>query len=322
MKLNLPILDKLDGCERILIAGAGGGFDIFAGLPLYFTLREHGKTVHLANLSFTDLKIASIISQVEVLIPTLLAGAHGGVLRPFGYYPEGYLSQWFHEVRGEDVPVWMFAKTGVAPLVMAYRDLVAHVGGVDVVILVDGGVDSIMRGDESGAGTLLEDTVSLAAVAELDVPVKILTCIGFGSEVEEAVCHYTALENIAALSQDGAFWGSCSLTPEMDVFRQYEAACRYVWEQPSHARSHINTRIIPAVNGQFGDYHMYAEERRTKILVSPLMGLYWFFDMHAVIGHNLLIDHLRDTHSFDDALKITLQLRQDMQLKPYRPIPY
>jgi len=41
MKLNLPILDKLDGCERILIAGAGGGFDIFAGLPLVSHGDEH-----------------------------------------------------------------------------------------------------------------------------------------------------------------------------------------------------------------------------------------------------------------------------------------
>jgi len=37
----------------IFIAGAGGGFDVFSGLPLYFGLRAAGKKVTLANLSFS-----------------------------------------------------------------------------------------------------------------------------------------------------------------------------------------------------------------------------------------------------------------------------
>ena len=54
MQLNLPILHLLEKSQSILIAGAGGGFDVFAGLPLYFALRDLGKNVHLANYSFTD----------------------------------------------------------------------------------------------------------------------------------------------------------------------------------------------------------------------------------------------------------------------------
>ena len=30
---------RLETSHRVLIAGAGGGFDVFAGLPLYFALR-------------------------------------------------------------------------------------------------------------------------------------------------------------------------------------------------------------------------------------------------------------------------------------------
>ena len=46
---------KLEKAQNILIAGAGGGFDIYSGLPLYFNLRAQGKRVHLANFSFTHL---------------------------------------------------------------------------------------------------------------------------------------------------------------------------------------------------------------------------------------------------------------------------
>ncbi len=38
MRLNLPILEQLAPCKNVLIAGMGGGFDVFCGLPLYFEL--------------------------------------------------------------------------------------------------------------------------------------------------------------------------------------------------------------------------------------------------------------------------------------------
>ena len=47
MELNLPLMPLLDDAETILIAGAGGGFDVYAGLPIYFTLKAMGKHVHL-----------------------------------------------------------------------------------------------------------------------------------------------------------------------------------------------------------------------------------------------------------------------------------
>lgn len=50
MNLNLPILNQLSNCKNLLIAGMGGGYDIFCGLPIYFELRRLGIKAHLANL--------------------------------------------------------------------------------------------------------------------------------------------------------------------------------------------------------------------------------------------------------------------------------
>ncbi len=52
-----PLFAALEDSERILVAGAGGGFDVYAGLPLAFALMGLGKTVHLANLSFSALDL-------------------------------------------------------------------------------------------------------------------------------------------------------------------------------------------------------------------------------------------------------------------------
>jgi hypothetical protein len=38
--LESPLWSRLAGCERILIAGCGGGYDVFSGLPLFFALHK------------------------------------------------------------------------------------------------------------------------------------------------------------------------------------------------------------------------------------------------------------------------------------------
>ena len=45
--MKLPFFNELEKAQSVLIAGAGGGFDVFCGLPLYFALKREGKTVHL-----------------------------------------------------------------------------------------------------------------------------------------------------------------------------------------------------------------------------------------------------------------------------------
>lgn len=321
--LNLPLLHLLQDKQNILIAGVGGGFDVFTGLPLYFALRDLGKRVHLANYSFTRLDLVSHYTKVIPLIPNLLVGATAGVPQTFqfGYYPEGYLARWFKEVRGEDVTIWMFAKVGPEPLRVMYEHLVDSLS-IDALILLDGGVDSLMIGDEEGAGTLLEDTISLTAVRHLDIPVKILGCVGFGAELE--VCHANALANMAALVKAGAFYGACSLTPQMTVYQAYAAASRYVWEQPDHHKSQINMRIVSATEGGFGNYHLYDDYRPADILVSPLMSLYWFFKAEAVVARSLLSPEIAHTHTIDEAYTATMALRERLQnqARVCKPLPY
>lgn len=305
MRLNLPFLDQLDSAQHILIAGAGGGFDVFAGLPIYFTLQEMGKTVHLANYSFTPWELMKLVSKPLEILPKRLVGAQGNIEVPVEYYPEGYLSEWFAEKRHEDVTVWMLPNEGVIPLREGYAALLEHLGQIDALILVDGGVDSIMRGDEDGAGTLIEDSITLCAVKPLPIPVKILACIGFGTEIEEGLCHRLALENIANLTKAGGFWGSCALTPQMEAFQLYEKASRYVWEKPNHKKSHISTRIIPAANGEFGYHAMYPDTAlfggNIPVWHNPLMALYWFFDADVVIKQSYLMGILETTHTKQDA---------------------
>src|SRR6185436_20755602 len=69
MQLNLPIIEQLAPCRNILIAGMGGGFDIFCGLPICFALQERGQRVHLANLTFSP---THLIDGPTRLTPSLV----------------------------------------------------------------------------------------------------------------------------------------------------------------------------------------------------------------------------------------------------------
>ncbi len=44
-----PLFAALEPARRVLVAGAGGGFDVYAGLPLALALKAQGKHVHLAS---------------------------------------------------------------------------------------------------------------------------------------------------------------------------------------------------------------------------------------------------------------------------------
>src|SRR5205085_2160980 len=124
---------------------------------------------------------------------------------------------------------YCFDRTGFQPLREGYRAVVGHLQA-DTVVLVDGGTDSLVRGDEAGLGTPEEDIASIAAVDELEVARKYLICLGFGVDAFHGVCHSHALEAVAELTRQGAFLGALSLTEEMPEVRQYMEAAQAVCE--------------------------------------------------------------------------------------------
>ena len=123
---------------------------------------------------------------------------------------------------------------------------------IDTIVLVDGGVDSLMRGDEEGCGTIFQDTISVGVVNLLDVPTKILACVGFGTETEEGVCHYRTLENIAGLTKNGGFLGACCLTANMAAFKYYEEICGKVAVETNH-RAMSTVESFPPFTGSSGN---------------------------------------------------------------------
>jgi len=80
-------------------------------------------------------------------------------------------------------------------------------------VLIDGGTDSIMFGDEEGLGTPIEDVISMSAVHQTGIKKQYLLNLGFGVDHYHGVSHFRYLENVATLSREGAYLGAFHLIP-------------------------------------------------------------------------------------------------------------
>jgi hypothetical protein len=294
--LQLPFLRELRQAETIVLAGAGGGFDIFSGLPLYFGLRQEGKRVFLANLSFSHLE-ATTGRWLAPALREVTADSAG----PLGYFPEIHLSRWFRR-RGEEVPIYCFDRTGFQPLLEGYQALVSHLQP-DAIVLIDGGTDSLMRGDEAGLGTPEEDIASIAAVEALAVAQKYLVCLGFGVDAFHGVCHAHALEAVAELTRQGAFLGAFSLVRGMPEVEPYAAAVQAVFEAMPDYPSIVSASILSALDGEYGDHHRTARTHSSTLWINPLMTLYWCFHLGPVAARILYLDDIKETRNMWDLIE-------------------
>lgn len=315
MKFNIPILEQLSRCQNLLIAGMGGGFDIFCGLPIYFELQQLGYQVHLANFSFSDILNCHAAHRLTATLVGITAEDDGFVL----YFPELYLARWFQETRDEQVTIWCFHKTGVRPLLENYEILIEQLS-LDGILLIDGGIDSLIRGDEPATGTLIEDATSLCVVNTLtQIPTRLLGCTAFGAEQD--ITYAAIFENIATLTAAGGFLGVCSLTPQMDVYRAYKDAVLSVHGQKYQDPSVINSSIISAVQGHYGNYHLTEKTQGSRLWISPLMPLYWFFDLPIVAEHNLFLPQIQETETFMDAMHAYMHSLQHITKRSSTHIP-
>ena len=313
--VNLPLFDRLRDARSVLIAGAGGGFDVFAGLPLYLSLKSQGKSVRLANLSFSYLG-GTDATPLDSVMYEVRASTRG----EDKYLPERALCEWL-EQRGDSSSVYAFSKTGVRQLRAAYARLIDQFS-IDALVLVDGGTDILMRGDEAGLGTPEEDMCSLAAVAPLRVAQKMVVCLGFGVDAFHGVCHAHFLENVAALAKDGGYLGAFSLLGSMPEGAAFVDAVQYANARTPGRPSIVNGSIAAALKGEFGDVQFTDRTSGTELFINPLMSLYWAFDLDAVASRVQYLSRIEESESIFDIHAQIRAFRRDVQARDRRPIPH
>jgi hypothetical protein len=311
-----PLFTRLRKSKRVLVAGAGGGFDVYAGLPLAFALRDAGKEVSFANLSFVNLDQL----DPDVWLSPGLAAIVPAVEIRGTYFPERTLSRW---LASENLPstVYAFPRTGVRPLRAAYESLVEHLD-LDAIVLVDGGTDILLRGDEVGLGTPEEDMTSLAAVAGLDGIERLVACVGFGIDTYHGVCHSHVLENLAALQRSGAYLGAFSIPPTSPEAAAYLRAVDHAHAATPRRPSIVNGQIAASLRGEFGNSQFTDRTAGSELFVNPLMSMYFTLDLAGLAASVGYLPLLEDTYWFAQISYAIEQHRETIERRTWRAFPH
>jgi hypothetical protein len=84
------ISQRLRSATHVLVAGAGGGFDVYAGLPLALALRNAGTRVTLASFAVSELDQLSASSWLRTGLAAVRPDSTGN----HRYFPERTLARW------------------------------------------------------------------------------------------------------------------------------------------------------------------------------------------------------------------------------------
>lgn len=288
---------------------------MYAGLPIALALIKQGKSVHLANWRFAELYDPG--SWVAPGVAAVRADTVGND----DYFPERTLARWLaaHDL---DQPVYTFAPTGVRPLRAAYNALAERLD-LDAVVLVDGGTDIWLRGDEAGLGTPLEDITSLAALAHLDaIPTRLVTSLGFGIDAHHGVNHTDVLQNLHALTAAGSYLGAFSIPADSNEAAAYLDAVQHARTSTPGRPSIVNGQIAAALHGSAIDDDLARRTSGSELFINPLMTIYFAADLDGLAAANLYLDTLADTDTTREVALALEAYRYDATVRPPVPFPH
>ncbi len=309
--MQVPFFKELSKAKSVLIVGAGGGFDVISGLPLLVYLKSQNIEVTLANLSFTKLYDTNADEEYEHVF------AVNDAASDLPYFPEKRLYDWLIE-KDMSAPIYgILYDSGVKKLSAAYRYLIEK-HDVDTLILIDGGTDSLMFGDEARVGTIVEDACSITAASQMSVERNFTAAIGFG--VEHDFNHYACLENISTLIKSGDFLGSVSLTEQTDEGKAFIDFVNHI-NSNMRFKSIVINSIKSAMLGEFGDYHAIGRTAGTVQFVSSLMCMYLFFNTKAISKNLKFGAGIEDTESMSEVANEYRQFRYKVRPRADRAIP-
>jgi hypothetical protein len=293
--------------RTVLLCGCGGGFDFVHSLALYPELHRLGKTVIIGSYSFGN--PAEISGAVPVFSEdgAIAVRATASNVADAHYGPEVHVCSYLDSIYPACGPHSVYAYYAraftVPTLAKLYRELIAA-HSVDAMVLVDGGSDSLMVGDEEGLGDPIEDAVSVAAVASLSgLRAKLLVVVGLGTDRFNHVSDAASLRAVAELTQAGGFLGAVSLEPSAPGSVFYRGCLEHIYERQGF-RSVLAGTIDSAIQGWFGrDSVPSILERRVRpgeLFFWPLMAVLWGFDVEAVAQRSLIGRWIRDCRSVRD----------------------
>lgn len=249
--------------KTILITGCGGGFDFTHSLLLIPTIIEFGKHFVIISNSFTQIDLMT--DYPEVYRSKKHKKCVGRLITPkdtdfHGYFPEIHFSNFLRQKYGDNHDNFVYGMNANegdhSTNIEFYSDIIKK-HSIDMIITIDGGSDSLMRGDEFGIATIYEDWLSLVTISDLTDQFRSqilhtdLLTVGIGVDRFHGASDASSLRAIAEITRMGGFLGNCSIMPESDGLQIYSDFIMY-HNSKSNTSSIIQSMVLASAVGQFG----------------------------------------------------------------------
>jgi hypothetical protein len=305
--------------SRVMVAGAGGGFDVICALPVALKLKELGHEVHLANYSFTNL---SAVRAADTSVKDLFCIGSQSRLSSGDYFPELELCRWWEKTYDQPQNVWCYSLVGVRPLTRMFQYLETALK-LDAIVVLDGGVDGLFIGNEYDLATPSMDAISIIAASTLKHCKKVYAFTAFGTEgAESKVRHADALLRISELIAQDGFIGVTALTRNSAIGKLFIEALDFVHKSlPPEKHSVIAGSIVAAMRGNFGYTSFNVKTQTSQVWLSALTLLYWFCELDSVADAKSYIKEVMDTDSVSDVADAIERTRARMGILPKADIP-
>ncbi|OHT17028.1 hypothetical protein TRFO_12727 [Tritrichomonas foetus] len=349
-----------DSVQNILLTGCGGGFDFTNALlmiPFIFKMKKKliivSNSFSTINSTYKDYETV-FSNETRALAKKIVPGKD----KPnSGYMPEkifiDIINQHFPE---NDMELYATeAHYMPAPTATEFLKKLCQEKSIDCVITIDGGSDSLMKGDEYEIATIAEDFISLVTVQNLmhdkslNIKYGILIAVGIGADRVHGASDASSLRAIAELTRMGGFLGSNSINQDSLGFKMYS---ELLLESKKHFQSIVGSFIAAAAVGQFGP--AYPDIRPVKVprnfersgvpeecitlfnldeegnehdeinnnradksstYIWPIMAQFYAFDVNVVLERCLLGEDAKGRFGYQDTLRRKLEL-SDRILSP------
>ncbi|CAF1136198.1 unnamed protein product [Adineta steineri] len=235
----------------VFISGCGGGYDLFGGLPHYFKIKSSNNyETTLINYTFTTRELLSKYSkQLTTLLYCVSPTKDISWLTDNTYFPEQRLA---NEIQ---VPIYAilcnYDETRIELIIEAYRYLIDG-RTIDEIILIDGGSDILLTGNEQQLGTPDEDMSHARAIQLLssnEVKSKYIAVIGTNIDCGHGVFQSDIDARLNDLSSKATFTWLWQYEHDEDIRRYVDIVSRCC---PRHTIVH--SLICAALQGHRGYY--------------------------------------------------------------------
>lgn len=279
----------------VILAGCGGGYDIFGCIPLFYSLTKVDKI--LTNLSFTSTEVLDNLAglnHVTKLLKGLYLIPPGTYAEECYYFPEYELANKLNH----DIYIIHNSIT-IQEMISCYEYLIKYRSpGIEKVYLIDGGCDLLLSGNETELATPVEDMMHLKAIDTLPIKEKYVCAIGLNVDCGDGVIEAELVQRLKYLEDQGIIiereiWS----LDDSNVQKYYQ-----ITKSCNLKNTVVHSYIICALNDQYGlitPKHLIHKIKNTTVNVGTLTKTFVKLDLDKLVRIISYFDDLDITMDFE-----------------------